>query len=120
MPEYNSVHYKTHFDGKIEATNSPQKNSPAKDVRYSYKLSEMIGQQPTHSTTFAKNRPWLLILGCLAVIGAAAWYGWEYFGKKKPASAPRVVPPPPGPASVPGAPQRPGQPGPRQPGPPSQ
>lgn len=100
LPEYNNVLYKTHYDGKIAATNSPQYNSPAKDVRYRYKLSDMIAQQPTQSTSIAKGWPWMLILGGLALIGGAAWYGWEYFGKKKPAESsvyhrPTEPPPPP-------------------------
>jgi hypothetical protein len=122
MPAANGVFYKTHFDGKITATNSPQYNSPAKDVRYRYQLSELMARQPTQSTTFSKDWPWLLILGCLAAVAGAAWYGWEYFGKRKPGST-HVVPPPPGPATVPTpeeppAPQRPGPPQPRRPGPP--
>jgi hypothetical protein len=106
MPDYNRVLYKTHFDGKIVATNSPQYNSPAKDVRYRYALSELLARQPTQSTSVAKGWPWMLILGCLAAIAAAAWFGWEYFGKKKPVSYTEVA-------------QRPGPPGP-PPGPPSQ
>jgi hypothetical protein len=108
MPEYNNVLYKTHYDGKITSTNSPQYNSPAKDVRYRYKLTEMMARQPTQTTTFAKGWPWLLILGSLAAIGGAAWYGWEYFGKQKPID----------PLSRPPSPPRPPQP--RRPGPPPQ
>jgi hypothetical protein len=83
LPQFNSALYKTHFDGTIAATNSPQYNSPAKDVRYRYSLSEMLSRNPTQSTTFVKGWPWTLILLSLAAIGGAAWYGWEYFGKKK-------------------------------------
>ena len=108
MPEHNNVFYKTHYDGKITTTNSPRYNSPAKDVRYQYELSELMARQPTQSTTFAKGWPWLLILGCLAAIGGAAWYGWEYFGKQKPVDPLSRPPSPPGP------------PQPRRPGPPSQ
>lgn len=107
MPEYNNVLYKTHYDGKITSTNSPQYNSPAKDVRYRYKLSEMMARQPMQTTTFAKGWPWLLILGCLAAIGGAAWYGWEYFGKQKPYDPLSRTPSPPGP---PQPPRRPGPP----------
>lgn len=95
-PPYNNAFYKTHYDGAITATNSPQYNSPAKDVRFHYKLSDMLAQQPTQSTTFVKGWPWMLILICLAIIGGAAWYGWEYFGKKRPVN-PLYTPSPPRP-----------------------
>ena len=107
LPEYNNLLYKTHFDGNITATNSPQYNSPAKDVRYRYKLTEMLAKQPLQTTTFAKGWPWMLILGSLAAVGGAAWYGWEYFGKKKPADPLGRPPSPPGPPQ----PRRPGPPG---------
>jgi hypothetical protein len=121
LPASNSAFYKTHFDGKITATNSTRYNSPAKDVRYSYQLSDIISRQPTQSITFSKGWPWLLILGCLAAIGGAVWYGWEYFGKKKPGST-RVVPAP-GSGNVPdgaSGTRPPGPPQPRRPGPPPQ
>jgi hypothetical protein len=108
MPEYNNALYKTHYDGKITSTNSTQYNSPAKDVRYRYKLTEMMARQPMQSTTFAKGWPWLLILISLGAIGGAAWYGWEYFGKQKPMDPLSRPPSPPGP------------PQPRRPGPPTQ
>jgi hypothetical protein len=117
LPESNSAFYKTHFDGEIKATNSTRYDSASGDVRYSYQLSEILARQPTQSVTVAKSWPWLLILGCLAAIGGAGWFGWEQFGKRKQAAS-RMVPPPPGPASVPDGTPGPGRPGPRRPGPP--
>jgi hypothetical protein len=125
--------YKTHFDGTIVATNSKQYNSPAKDVRFRYPLDEMLAQQPLQSTTTAKGWPWTLILICVAAVAGAAWYGWEYFGKRKPADAYAPVPPAapdaapaeepireqaPAAEPSPPPPQRPGPPRPRPPGPP--
>jgi hypothetical protein len=130
--------YKTHFDGTIVATNSKQYNSPAKDVRFRYSLDEMLAQQPVQSTTTAKGWPWTLILICLAAVAGAAWYGWEYFGKKKPGGAMMPAPAPvsaapadpkegepapeSGQATPPTAapPRRPGPPQPRPPGAPPQ
>lgn len=127
LPPFNRAMYKTHYDGTITATNSPQYNQHGHDVRYLYDLTKMLSIQPLQSVTLSKGWPWMLILGGLAAIAGAAWYGWEQFGKKKPApsgGAPRIPvrPPAPSPApegtpAPPAPPQRPGPP--RRPGPPS-
>ena len=132
IPEFNAAIYKTHFNGTIAGTNSGFYNGFGQDVRYRYKLADLLAQQPIQTTTLSKSFPWMLILGGLVVIAAVAWYGWEYFGKKKPgtspAPAPRPQPPAGGgapgasssPSATPAAPRRPGPPQPRRPGPPSQ
>lgn len=127
LPSFSRALYKTHYDGTIAATNSPQYNQHGHDVRYMTDLLKMLSTQPVHSVTLSKGMPWALILGGLLAVAGAAWYGWEQFGKKKPApagGAPRIPtrPPAPTPApgdtpAAPGPPQRPGPP--RRPGPPS-
>ncbi len=121
LPEINSVRYKTHFDGEIESTNSPQYNSPAKDVRYQYKLADMLSIQPTQSTAFVRGLPWKLILLSLAIVGGVAWYGYQYFGRRQPVRSPLAGTPPRVPGAGPSAPSpRPASPQPRRPGPPRQ
>lgn len=113
LPEYNEIKFKTHYDAEITNTNSPQYNSPASDIRYRYRLTEMLAVQPTQLTVLAQGLPWKVILLSLAIIGGGAWYGYQYFGKKKP--GPVSVPP--SPESPPaGAPPRPGPAQPRRPG----
>ncbi len=142
LPEFNTAIYKDHFNGTIAGTNSGFYNNHGQDVRYRYKLTELLAQQPIQTISLTKSIPWMLILGGLAVLAAAAWYGWEYFGKKKPGSGPaptsRPSPAKPGPAPTTGpaspkpspaappstppaptAPRRPGPPQSRRPGPPS-
>lgn len=126
LPDFNYANYKTHYDGNIIATNSGQYNSSGQDVRYRYKLTDMVVQHPSQVTSLKKSWPWGVILACLVLVAGAAWYGWEYFGKKKPAASPAPAsgptnkapanPTPPGPAPAPEAPQRPGPP--KRPGPP--
>lgn len=125
VPEFNAAIYKTHFNGTIAGTNSGFYNGFGQDVRYRYKLSDLIAQQPIQTTTLSKSFPWMLILGGLAVIAAIAWYGWEHFGKKKPSPRPMPAPSPAGSQggsapSTPAAPRRPGPQQPRHPGQPPQ
>lgn len=105
LPAFNSATYKAHYDGTISGTNSGFYNQHGHDVRFRYKLTDMLSIQPLQTVTLSKSWPWMLILGGLAAVAFAAWYGWEQFGKKRPA------------APYAGAPQRPGPP--RRPGPPS-
>jgi hypothetical protein len=103
LPQQNWIQYKTHFDGKIASTNSGFYDQANSDVRYRYKLTELLANQPTQENVLARATPWLWIFICVLVIAAAAYYGWKLTGKKvvvhpQPLHAGRV------PAGAPGAP----------------
>lgn len=138
LPQQNWVQYKTHFDGKIANTNSGFYDQANSDVRYRFKLTEILANQPTQETVLARALPWKWIFICLVVIAAAAYYGWELTKKKKvvvnpqplhatraaavtpPGATPQAAPAPaPAPAPPSAGPQRPaGPPRPQRPGPP--
>ena len=82
LPQSNWIQYKTHFDGKIAGTNSGFYDQANSDVRYRYKLTELLANLPTQETTLARATPWMWIFICLVVIAAAAYYGWKLTGKK--------------------------------------
>lgn len=83
LGEYNNALYTTHFDATIAGTNSGLFNSHGQDVRYRYKLSDVISQKPSQITTLIKPLPWAAIFFCLAVLAGAVFYGWKLLGKKK-------------------------------------
>ncbi len=95
LPEFNYANYKIHFDGTIAATNSGFYNNHGQDVRYRYKLTELIIQKPVLSTSLSGNIPWLWIsIGALVVI-LASWFGWKALNRKparKYANSPSTPP----------------------------
>lgn len=83
LGDFNYVQYKTHFDGTIGGTNSGFYNSHGQDVRFRYKLTEVLSNKPSQVTSIVNPKPWAIILFCIAVLGGAAFYGWKLLGKKK-------------------------------------
>ncbi|MEZ0390146.1 MAG: hypothetical protein ACAI34_23910 [Verrucomicrobium sp.] len=83
LPDFNYAQYKTHFDGTIANTNSGHYNSMGQDVRYRYKLTELLAQKPVQMTTLVRPKPWAILFSCIAVLAGAAYYGWKLLGKKK-------------------------------------
>lgn len=83
LGDFNNVLYTTHFDGTIGGTNSGLYNSHGQDVRYRYKLTDLVSQKPLQSTTIVNPKPWAIILLCIVVLAGAAYYGWKLLGKKK-------------------------------------
>jgi hypothetical protein len=83
LGDFNYVQYKTHFDGAIGGTNSGHYNSHGQDVRFRYKLTDVLSQKPTQVTSLVNSKPWAIILLCIVVLAGAAYYGWKLLGKKK-------------------------------------
>jgi len=83
LPDFNFANYTTHFDGTIAKTNSGFFNNHNSDVRYRYKLTEILADQPVMRNEIVKPTPWVLFgAGAIAVI-AAAWFIWNKMNLKK-------------------------------------
>ncbi len=83
LPEHNYVQYKTHYEGAVSKTNTESFDKAHNDIRYRYSLIELLANPKVQTTELTSTLPWKWILISLAVLGGAAYYGWEALGKKK-------------------------------------